>query len=409
MKKAKAPSAKTLARKAQEAALIAWAKQQQAKFQADLREMFAKEKRERLGMKGSVGTGGKTARLVVQAPGLENRPRLSDLLLGDADKRADGILTQLRRSRELAVARAKAMARADAARRPGDPGGTGITTGRNQVAAASLAVQGYIDERGAVRGKLGTPVRENTYIPPSVRDKVAQAVRTDSPAPTTPQPVSADYAGGGWYEHRSTKRILWMRGLRSQAGLDRLGIPGKYLGNSFITNNVLGDYDYVYLSNGKTLKKEREILRSESGRVLKTIEDISNTGYFLPLTIIYEYINGIYVFVRAMVGAQPKSISGRGLNNQEKVEAGLNGLVNIGSAVLPAGLFSKGFNSKTKFQGYSKMTKGEYSTMKDRWHGFKMDRINYDALNNDQKKILQNAIPQIKKYTTQIDSISTKQ
>ena len=47
--------------------------------------------------------------------------------------------------------------------------------------------------------------------------------------------------------------------------------------------------------------------------------------------------------------------------------------------------------------------------MKDRWHGFKMDRINYDALNNDQKKILQNAIPQIKKYTTQIDSISTKQ
>ena len=217
MKKAKAPSAKTLARKAQEAALIAWAKQQQAKFQADLREMFAKEKRERLGMKGSVGTGGKTARLVVQAPGLENRPRLSDLLLGDADKRADGILTQLRRSRELAVARAKAMARADAARRPGDPGGTGITTGRNQVAAASLAVQGYIDERGAVRGKLGTPVRENTYIPPSVRDKVAQAVRTDSPAPTTPQPVSADYAGGGWYEHRSTKRILWMRGLRSQA------------------------------------------------------------------------------------------------------------------------------------------------------------------------------------------------
>lgn len=47
MKKAKAPSAKTLARKAQEAALIAWAKQQHAKFQADLREMFARERQEK--------------------------------------------------------------------------------------------------------------------------------------------------------------------------------------------------------------------------------------------------------------------------------------------------------------------------------------------------------------------------
>lgn len=47
MKKAKAPSAKTLARKAKEAAMIAWAKQQQAKFQADLREMFARERQEK--------------------------------------------------------------------------------------------------------------------------------------------------------------------------------------------------------------------------------------------------------------------------------------------------------------------------------------------------------------------------
>ena len=51
MKKAKAPSAKTLARKAKEAAMIAWAKQQQAQFRADLREMFAKEKFEN-GMNG---------------------------------------------------------------------------------------------------------------------------------------------------------------------------------------------------------------------------------------------------------------------------------------------------------------------------------------------------------------------
>lgn len=82
MKKAKAPSAKTLERKAKEAALIAWAKQQQAQFRADLREMFAKEKRERLGMKESVGTGNTTKRLVLQAPGLENRPPFVGFVIG---------------------------------------------------------------------------------------------------------------------------------------------------------------------------------------------------------------------------------------------------------------------------------------------------------------------------------------
>ena len=186
MKKAKAPSAKTLARKAKEAAMIAWAKQQHAQFRADLREMFAKEKRE-LGDPG--GTGGKTARLVPQAPGLENKPRLSDLLLGDAEKKADGMLAQLRRSREQEVARAKAMARADAARRPGGPGGTGITTGRNQVAAASLAVQKvkavsavspaamrYIDERGTVRGKLSDVAADKTQVNHTLAN-VKQSVR----------------------------------------------------------------------------------------------------------------------------------------------------------------------------------------------------------------------------------------
>ena len=126
--------------------------------------MFAKEKRE-LGDPG--GTGGKTARLVPQAPGLENKPRLSDLLLGDAEKKADSILAQLRRSREQEVARAKAMARADAARRPGGPGGTGITARRNQVSAprekateqevkaVSEAARKYIDSLDTPQGKLG--------------------------------------------------------------------------------------------------------------------------------------------------------------------------------------------------------------------------------------------------------------
>ena len=101
MKKAKSPSAKTLARKAQEAALLARGKGMRARFKADLREMFAREKRARLGLReGSVGTGVKTTRWVLQAPGLENKPRLSDLLLGDAQKKADGILAQLRGSRE---------------------------------------------------------------------------------------------------------------------------------------------------------------------------------------------------------------------------------------------------------------------------------------------------------------------
>ncbi len=47
MKKTKEPSAKTLARKAKEAAMIAWGKGMRARFKADLREMFVRERREK--------------------------------------------------------------------------------------------------------------------------------------------------------------------------------------------------------------------------------------------------------------------------------------------------------------------------------------------------------------------------
>ena len=213
--------------------MIAWGKGMQAQFQADLRKPGGPGGTGiTTGRSDTGGTGSTTKRVVLQTPGLENRPRLSDLLLGDAEKRADSILAQLRRSRELEVARAKAMAKADAVRVQKMKEFEERKKREREKPVVSLAVQGYIDERGTVRGKLGAPVRENTYIPPGVREKVAQAIRTGSRVPTAPQPVSADYAGGGWYEHRSTKRILWMRGLRNQAGLDRLGIPGNYLGNS---------------------------------------------------------------------------------------------------------------------------------------------------------------------------------
>ena len=104
MKKAKAPGAKTQARKAKEAAMIAWAKQQHAQFRADLREMFARERRE-----------------------------------------------------------------------PGGPGGTGITTGVNQipahrekateqeVKAVSEAARKYIDSLETPQGKLG-----NVPTPPKM-------------------------------------------------------------------------------------------------------------------------------------------------------------------------------------------------------------------------------------------------
>ena len=390
MKKAKAPSAKTLARKAKEAAMIAWAKQQHAQFRADLREMFAKEKRERLGMKESIGTGVKTTRLVLQAPGLENKPRLSDLLLGDAEKKADGILTQLRRSREQEVARVKAIAKADAVRRekmkefeerkkpvPGLGGKT--------ESAVSPAAMRYIDERGTVKGKLGTPVRENTYIPPSVREKVGQAVRTDSPAPTTPQPVSSDYAGGGWYEHRSTKRILWMRGLRSQAGLDRLGIPGKYLGNSATIGD--GEYETFYLPDGKSFRRRAETLKPENYTALKQWEDKAKVNDNILVTISFEMINGLYVLVRAMIGAQPKSISGRGLNPQEKFENGMNGFTTLASFIIPTQIPTlKETKQGMNFQEFSKAMKGSYKgqgyargqQLKIKWHDYKQNELHLE-------------------------------
>ena len=418
MKKAKSPSAKTLARKAQEAALLAWGKGMRARFKADLREMFAKEKRARLGLReGSVGTGVKTTRWVLQAPGLEKKPRLSDLLLGDAEKKADGMLAQLRRSREQEVARAKAMARADAAHRPGGPGGTGITTGRNQVVAASLAVQKvkavsavspaamrYIDERGTVKGKLGAPVRENTYIPPGVREKVAQAVRTDSPVPTAPQPVSAEYAGGGWYEHRSTRRILWMRGLRNQAGLDRRGIPGKYLGNSATIGD--GEYETFYLPDGKSFRRRVEILKPENYTLLRQWEDKAKEGGLKNIiwSYFFDIINQPYIFVRAMLALPPKSISGRGLNPQEKFENGMGGMTMIAQKALPIPSTAlKGFSHKTRFQEYSKMTKGTYRSFDEMWRGFRNEKVFYNIERSKTDRIIQNALPYMNEFEREVE------
>lgn len=90
----------------------------QAQFRADLRKPGGPGRTGiTTGRSGTGGTGSTTKRVVLQAPGLENRPRLSDLLLGEAEKKADSILAQLRRSREQQMARSKAVARADAVRR----------------------------------------------------------------------------------------------------------------------------------------------------------------------------------------------------------------------------------------------------------------------------------------------------
>ena len=238
-----------------------------------------------------------------------------------------------------------------------------------------------------------------------MRDKVAQAVRTDSPAPTTPQPVSADYAGGGWYEHRSTKRILWMRGLRNQAGLDRLGIPGKYLGNSFITNNVLGDYDYVYLSNGKTLKKEREILRPENYTALKQWEDKAKEGGLKNIIWSYTFntINQPYILVRALFGRRPQSISGRGLNPQEKLEESMGGLVTIAQKAIPIpSTILEGFTNKTHFQQYAKMTKGTYRSFDEMWRGFRNEKVFYNIEKYKVNDIMQNILPYMNQFEKEV-------
>ena len=305
MKKAKAPSAKTLARKAKEAAMIAWGKGMRVQ---KMKEFEERKKRER------------------------------------------------------------------------------------EKPVVSLAVQGYIDSMGTVRGKLGTPVRENTYIPPGVREKVAQATRTDSPTPTTPQPVSADYAGGGWYEHRSTRQILWMRGLRNQAELDRLGIPGNYLGNSATIGD--GEYETFYLPDGKSFRRRAETLKPENYTFLKQWEDKAKVNDNILLTISFEMINGLYVLVRAMVGAQPKSISGRGLNPQEKLEAGMSGLTTVTSFIIPVSIpILKGTKQGMTFQEFSKAMKNSYKgqgytrgqQLKIKWHDYKQNELHLELNSSNPK------------------------
>lgn len=131
MKKAKAPSTKTLARKAKEAAMIAWAKQQHAQFRADLREMFARERRE-----------------------------------------------------------------------PGGPGGTGITTGVNQIPAprvipteqemkaVSEAARKYIDSLDTPQGKLGSP-----YAPENDAGQKLAVPEGRCPAPAKETRAGADGYG----------------------------------------------------------------------------------------------------------------------------------------------------------------------------------------------------------------------
>ena len=111
MKKTKAPSAKTLARRAQEAALIAWGKAQQAQFQRDLQQHW--EEREKKEQKGRVAPAGQ-----------------------ESQQSCIRVVRELRQAREKA--------------------GVAISPAEQKAQqGASAAVQNFLASRGSVQGKLG--------------------------------------------------------------------------------------------------------------------------------------------------------------------------------------------------------------------------------------------------------------
>ena len=176
-----------------------------------------------------------------------------------------------------------------------------------------------------------------------------------------------------------------MRGLRCQAGLDRLGIPGKYLGNSATIGD--GEYETFYLPDGKSFRRRPETLKPENYTALKQWEDKAKVNDNILVTISFEMINGLYVLVRAMIGAQPKSISGRGLNPQEKFENGMNGFTTLASFIIPTQIPTlKGTKQGMNFQEFSKAMKGSYKgqgyargqQLKIKWHDYKQNELHLE-------------------------------
>ena len=176
-----------------------------------------------------------------------------------------------------------------------------------------------------------------------------------------------------------------MRGLRNQAGLDGLGIPGKYLGNSATIGD--GQYETFYLPDGKSFRRRVETLRPENYTLLKQWEDKAKTNDNIPVTIAFEMVNGLYVLVRAMVGATPRSISGRGLNPQEKFENGMNGFTTVASLAIPTTTpILKGTKQGMNFQEFSKTMKGSYKgqgyargqQLKIKWHDYRQNELHLE-------------------------------
>lgn len=164
----------------------------------------------------------------------------------------------------------------------------------------------------------------------------------------------------------------------------------------------------IMLSDGTfTVRKSEAVVNKENYTILKKWEDAAKEGGLKNIvwSVTYNTANGVYVFVRAMVGAQDKTLAGRGMNRTEKANASLDGLTTIATFVMPLGAaIPKGIKGST-FQTYSKQTKGRFKDMGSRHKGFKTDKGNQIMIDNyqDFQKIIDYTLPELSK---EIDKLS---
>ena len=201
-----------------------------------------------------------------------------------------------------------------------------------------------------------------------------------------------------------------MRGLRSQAGLDRLGIPGKYLGNSATIGD--GEYETFYLPDGKSFRRRAETLKPENYTALKQWEDKAKKGGLenIIYSISYDFINQPYICLRAFAKMPNKSVAGRGLNPQEKFENGLMGFVTIFTGILPLKFpVMKGLSPETSFQQYTKMTKGNYTGVtsekrfKAMWNDLKRDKFFLETNSKNDFDNMKKSIQKINDIKIKLD------
>lgn len=81
----------------------------------------------------------------------------------------------------------------------------------------------------------------------------------------------------------------------------------------------------------------------------------------------------------------------------------MGGMVTIAQRAIPIpSTVLKGFTNKTRFQKYSKMTKGTYRSFDEMWRGFRNEKVFYNIERYQVNKIMQNTLPYMKQFEKEV-------